>query len=83
MIAASATANVAVIAQVTSTAMVAVMGNSKGHYHCNSGSDGKGGDKATASAPAKVMVEMMGDTAAICNSSSKGSGNCKSERQWQ
>ncbi len=41
IIAASATANVAVMAKVTSTAMVAVMSDGKGDFHCNSGSDGQ------------------------------------------
>ncbi len=50
------------MAKVTSTAMVVVTGNSKGDYHCNSGSDGKGDAKATAPAAAKVMVEIMGDS---------------------
>ena len=51
-----------VMEKVTSTAMVVVTGNSKGGYHCNSGSDGKGDVKATASAAAKAMVETMDDS---------------------
>ncbi len=35
-------ANVAVMAKVTSTAIVAVMSDGKGDVHCNSGSDRQG-----------------------------------------